>query len=187
MQLLLGISAGIDRVLAFLGRIGSWAGVVLVFVVCYDVITRYFGVPKPFGLNSTQIQESEYWLHTFLFSLVLGYAYIRQAHVRIDVIRDNIPNRGKFLIEMLGCLCFLLPYCCLALYFTIIYAQQSYLEGEVSKSVIGLSNIWILKSAIPVLFVLLGLAGISQLIKSTAGFLGLLGPEREAEILGGDL
>ena len=89
------LSAGIDRTLEILTRIGMWCGLALVVVVCYDVLSRYFGVPKPFGLNSTMVQESEYWLHTFLFALVIGYTYTRQGHVRIDLIRDKLPVEGK--------------------------------------------------------------------------------------------
>ena len=67
------------------------------------------------------------------------------------------------------------------------YALASFYEGEASKSVIGLSHIWLLKSALPLLFLLLGLAGISQLIKSTAGFFGKLPDAKIAETVGGDL
>ncbi|HSM40054.1 MAG TPA: TRAP transporter small permease subunit [Afifellaceae bacterium] len=186
MQSLLGVSAAIDRVLTIIGRIGAWAGIMLVAVVCYDVVTRYFGVPKPFGLNSTQIQESEYWLHAYLFALVIGYAYIRQAHVRIDLIRDRVSLKSKFLIEMLGCIFFCIPYAVLATYLSWGYFLQSYDSGEASKSVIGLTHIWLLKISMPIMFALLGLAGISILIKAIAGFRGELPDEMVAETIGGD-
>jgi TRAP-type mannitol/chloroaromatic compound transport system permease small subunit len=186
MQSLLGVSAAIDRVLTIIGRIGAWAGIMLVAVVCYDVVTRYFGVPKPFGLNSTQIQESEYWLHAYLFALVIGYAYIRQAHVRIDLIRDRVSLRSKFLIEMLGCIFFCIPYAFLATYLSWGYFLQSYDSGEASKSVIGLTHIWLLKISMPIMFTLLGLAGISILIKAFAGYRGQLPDEMVAETIGGD-
>ena len=181
------LSAGIDRTLEILTRIGMWCGLALVVVVCYDVLSRYFGVPKPFGLNSTMVQESEYWLHTFLFALVIGYTYTRQGHVRIDLIRDKLPLRAKYAIEMFGCVFFLISYSVVAGVYCYRYALASFYEGEASKSVIGLSHIWLLKSALPILFLLLGLAGISQLIKSTAGFLGKLPDAKIAETVGGDL
>lgn len=187
MQSLLGVSAKIDRVLAAIGRFGAWAGFFLVAVVCYDVVTRYFGVPKPFGLNSTQIQESEYWLHSYLFALVVGYAYIRQAHVRIDLIRDRVSLRSKFLIEAVGCVLFCIPYSILAAYLSWGYFLQSYDSGEASKSVIGLTHIWLLKISMPIMFCLLGLAGISILIKAVAGLRGELSDEMVAETLGGDV
>lgn len=187
LQNLLRVSAVIDSVLGVIAKIGAWMGLLLVLLVCYDVITRYFGVPKAFGLNSTQLQESEYWLHTFLFSLMIGYAYTRQAHVRIDLLRDRLPLRVKYLIEMVGIVVFLMTYVVIGTWFTFNYVHQSFLEGEVSKSTIGLSHIWVLKAFLPTMFVLLGLAGISQLIKATAGFSGKLPQERIASVVGGDM
>ena len=181
------LSAGIDRFLEICAKVGMWCGLVLVIVVCYDVLSRYFGVPKPFGLNSTMVQESEYWLHTFLFALLIGYTYTKQGHVRIDLIRDRLPLKAKFAIEMFGCLFFLISYSVVAGFYCYNYALASFYEGEASKSVIGLSHIWILKSALPIMFFLLALAGVSQLIKSTAGFLGMLPDDKVAETVGGDI
>lgn len=187
MQALLKLSRSIDALLGLISRIGACAAFLLAFVIVYDVITRYFGVPKPFGINSTQFQESEYWLHTFLFALCIGYAYTSQAHVRIDLFRDRLKRRTKYLFELLGCLVFLFPFAIMAVYYTTSYAHTSFLEGEVSKSVIGLTNIWILKSALPTLFGLLILAGVSQFIKSLAGYLGMLPDDMVRSTLGEDV
>lgn len=184
MLALLHLSAALDRLLAVIARIGAWCAVGLIFVVCFDVATRYLGLPKPFGLNSTQVQESEYWLHTFLFALVIGWAYTRQAHVRIDLVRERLPVKARYAIEIFGILVFLLTYAVLGAWFTGLYAEASFLEDEASKSTIGLSDIWILKLALPAMYVLLGLAGISQLIKSVAGLTGRLPADKVAGTLG---
>ena len=186
MDRLLQLSAAIDRLLTGLARIGSWAAILLMLVVCYDVVTRHYGVPKPFGLNSTKIQESEYWLHTVLFALVIGYAYLRQAHVRIDLVRGRLPIKAKYVIEMTGCLLFLIPGALITAWLSFGYTMASYNSGEVSKSVIGMSHVWILKGFMPVMYGLMVLAGFSQFIKSLAGFLGRLPRSRELEALGGD-
>lgn len=187
MQALLGVTKVIDALLGAIARIGAVAGLGLVLVVVYDVVTRHFGVPKPFGINSTQFQESEYWLHTFLFTLVLGYAYTNQKHVRIDLVRDRLSLKAKYILEILGCTLFLLPFTAMAIIYHFAYVRASYFEGEVSKSVIGLGHIWILKAALPIMFLLLFLAAISQLIKAVAGLTGHLPAEKIAETLGGDL
>ncbi|MFC3228127.1 TRAP transporter small permease subunit [Marinibaculum pumilum] len=184
MTFLLRVSAGIDGFLSVVARIGAWCGVALVLVVCFDVATRYLGLPKPFGLNSTQVQESEYWLHTFLFALVIGWAYTRQAHVRIDLVRERFGRRTRYAIEIFGIVVFLLTYVAIGTWYTGEYAHASFLEDEASKSTIGLTDIWILKMALPALFLLLGLAGISQLIKSVAGLTGHLPEAKAAETLG---
>lgn len=184
MQGLLSLSRIIDHALRLIARIGGWLGAVLVTVVVYDVVTRYFGVPKIWGLTSTKIQESEYWLHSFLIVLVVGYAYTRQSHIRIDLVRERLPDRTKYWIEAIGISTALIPYSVLGAWLAWPYAVQSYVSDEISKSQTGLSDIWILKSGLIVLFVLMGLAGLSQLIKAVAGIAGRLPSEMRDETIG---
>jgi TRAP-type mannitol/chloroaromatic compound transport system permease small subunit len=187
MQALLKLSAGFDGVLTLVAGIAKWAGLLLVITVCYDVLSRYFGVPKPFGLNSTMVQEAEYWLHSFFFTMLLGYAFIKGSHVRIDLLREKFSTRGKYVVELLGLVLFLLPFVSVSAYYSFAYTYSSFLEGEISKSIIGLPSLWILKSTIPVMFVLIGIAGLSHLIKVIAGLAGQLPPDQAAEILGEEL
>lgn len=173
MRIFLTFSDVIDRVLSWFGKLGAWCGLLLILVVCFDVITRYFGVPKPFGWNSTQLQESEYWLHAFLFMFMIGWAYSRQAHVRIDLVSDLLPRKVKLVIEMIGASIFLFGFVILGAWYTGKYAYTSILNDESSKSVLGLSNVWILKSALFLMFVLMAFAAISQFIKSFAAFMNI--------------
>lgn len=185
MQALLAFSGLLDRILRFFAGLGGWLGAALVLVVCYDVITRYFGVPKPAGLNSTMIQEFEYWLHSGLIIFCIGYAYIKGAHVRIDLLRETLSQKTKYLIEIIGLSAALIPYSILGVWLSYPYALQSYLSGEISKSQTGLSNLWILKAGLVFLFVLLLFAGVSQLIKSIAGYRGELPDETGTAATGG--
>lgn len=186
MNSLLSVSHFIDQLLGRIAKFGGWAGVVLVVVVCYDVGSRYFGIPKPFGLNSTMIQESEYWFHSYLIVLVIGYGYIRQAHVRIDLLRETLSDTKKYWIELIGTVVFLIPYAILGIWLSLPYAINSFQQGEISKSQNGLSNIWMLKGGLVILFALLLLAGISQIIKASAGVRGQLPRELKQGVIGGD-
>jgi TRAP-type mannitol/chloroaromatic compound transport system permease small subunit len=186
MTALLRISAVIDWIIEKIAMIFVWSSILLMITVIYDVVTRYFGLPRGFGINATMLQESEYWFHTMLFTFTLAWAFRRQAHVRIDLIRDRLPIRVKYLIEMIGCLAFLIPYAAITFYFTLDYTEHSYMQNEVSKSGVGLTHTWIIKATIPAMFLLLGLAGVSQFIKSLAGFCGKLPSALVTETLGGD-
>lgn len=186
MNGLLNVSRAIDRGLSFFAGLGGWLGFCLVAVVCYDVITRYFGVPKPEGLNSTMIQEFEYWLHSALIVFAVGYAYTKQSHVRIDLLREQMSQRTKYWIEAVGIAVALIPYALLGAWLSWPYVEQSYLTGEISKSQTGLSNLWIVKSGLIVLYVLLFAAGLSQLIKAVAGLRGVLPDVMVKGALGGD-
>lgn len=185
MQGLLSFARLLDRILAFFSGIGGWMGAVLVVLVCYDVITRYFGVPKPEGINSTMIQEAEYWLHSALIVFCIGFAYVRGAHVRIDLVREGLTDRTKYWIEAIGISAALIPYTIIGIWMAYPYAKQSFLSGEISKSQTGLSNLWILKAGLVAMFVLLLFAGVSQLIKAIAGIRGELAEDVRDDMLGG--
>jgi len=165
---------------------GGWLGVLLILTVCYDVVTRYFGVPKPAGLNSTMIQESEYWLNSFLIVLSIAYAYVKNAHVRVDLFRPRFSARTILQIELAGLLLTVIPYSLMGLWLSWPYTVKSYLSGEISKSQNGLSNLWILKGGLIVLFALLLLVGISRTIKTIAALRDELPREDRKELFGGE-
>ena len=161
VNILLNISKILERLVIFLGKIGSWMALPLIFIIIFDIITRRF-----FVLGSTKLQEMEWHLHTSLFLLVLGYAYLKDAHVRIEVIREQFSTMIKAILETLGICLFLIPYTILVIYFGIDFVVRSFSMNEVSSALTGLSHRWIIKSFIPLGMFLLFLAGISLLIKN---------------------
>lgn len=163
---LMGFLDLIDVFLERMARLGAWAALLLVVVIVYDVITRRFGLPRLFGLNATQLQETEYWLHTVLFALAIAHTYRIDGHVRIDILRNRFSSRQKLWIEALGNLFLLIPVTAIAGKFQIDYALRAYNEGAVSNSALGLSHIWILKSVLCLMFALLGLAAIASLVRA---------------------
>ena len=75
MRRLLGLSRGIDAVLA---RIADWTGwfmLVLMTVIIVDVITRKAGFQFPY-FTSTRLQELEWHLHTIIFAGWMGWAVV---------------------------------------------------------------------------------------------------------------
>lgn len=170
MELLIRVSETLDRVITKIGKIAAWAGLALILVTVFDVITRRF-----FVLGSTKLQELEWHLHTILFAFCLGFAYLKDAHVRIDLVRENLSERTQWWIELAGCLFFLIPYCALVIHFSIEYTYKSFATDEVSASATGLTHRWIIKSAIPLGFILLALSGIAVVLRK---IVELFGPER---------
>jgi len=169
MELLIRVSDGLDRVIIKIGKIAAWAGLALILVTIFDVVTRRF-----FVLGSTKLQEAEWHLHTILFVFCLGYAYLKDAHVRIDLVRENLRERTQWWLEILGCLFFLLPFCGLVIWFGIDFVERAYSTNEISASATGLTHRWLIKSTIPLGFTLLALAGIAILLRKVVE---LFGPE----------
>jgi TRAP-type mannitol/chloroaromatic compound transport system permease small subunit len=169
MELLVRVSESLDRVIVKIGKIAAWAGLALIAVTIFDVVTRRFLV-----LGSTKLQELEWHFHVILFAFCLGYAYLKDAHVRIDLVRERLNERAQWWIEVAGCLLFLIPYCGLIVWFGIDFVERSYATSEVSASATGLTHRWIIKAAIPIGFAILGLAGFTVLLRK---LVELFGPE----------
>ena len=156
----------VDRV----GRFGTWFILPLVLITCYDVTLRklkffYVWVLENFGriwiFESTLLQELEWHMHTVLFALVLGYGYIHNTHVRVDLVRERLSFRRKAWLEFLGTTLFLIPYTLVVIWFASIYAYDAYMSGEISASLVGLSHRWIIKSVLLVGLVFALVAGVA--------------------------
>ena len=161
LKILLKLSKFLDKIVTIFGKFGSWLAIPLISIIMFDIITRRF-----FVLGSTKLQEMEWHLHTSLFLLVLGYAYIKDAHVRIEVVREKYSLIAKAIFEIIGIIIFLIPYTLLVIYFGIDFVQRSFSMSEVSSALTGLSHRWIIKSFIPIGMLLLFLAGFSLLLKN---------------------
>lgn len=175
MNFLLRLGRTCDRVVTSLGRLGSWAILGLVAVTLFDVITRRF-----FVLGSTKLQEMEWHLHTILMMFVFGFALLKDTHVRVDLFRERFSARTKAGVELAGNIFFLMPFCLLVLYFGFAFVESSYVMGESSASMTGLSHRWIIKSTLLLGLLLVVLAGISSSIRSLVFLLDFPIPEEQS-------
>jgi TRAP-type mannitol/chloroaromatic compound transport system permease small subunit len=171
MQAMLGASDAIDRLLAKIAHGFGWLFLALVGIICWDVLTRKLGFQIP-GFGSTPIQELEWHLHGLLFLPWLGYAYIRNVHVRIDVFTAHKTPRQQAKLEVFGLMVFAIPYCLLATYFAFLFAEVSLLQNESSDAPNGLPYRWFMKSCLFLGLVLLDLAVASVLMRKLVQLFG---------------
>ncbi|MEM7226302.1 MAG: TRAP transporter small permease subunit [Pseudomonadota bacterium] len=167
MEQLTKLADTLDLVISKIAKVAAWAGVLLIAVTIFDVVTRRF-----FVLGSTKLQELEWHFHVVLFAFLLGWAYLKDTHVRIDLVRERLSERTQWWIELLGVCLFLLPYCALVIYFTYDFTVRSFDNQEISASATGLTHRWIIKSAIPIGFSLLALSGITVLLRKIVELFG---------------
>jgi TRAP-type mannitol/chloroaromatic compound transport system permease small subunit len=174
LERLLAASAAIERALYRLSMAAGWLFVVCTLVIVFDVLTRKFGFQLP-GMGSTRLQELEWHLHTALFCFWLGTAYLRNAHVRIDIFVARAAPRTLAWIELLGVLVFALPYCLVAIYFSYDFFHTAWQYNESSDSATGLPWRWIPKGIISIGLVLLLAAVVAVGLRLVVY---LWGPER---------
>ena len=165
---LLKISSKLENILEAIGKLGAWLSLPLIGIIMFDIISRKF-----FVLGSTKLQEMEWHLHAALFLLALGYAYLKNSHVRIEVIREGFSTKLKAILEVIGVIIFILPYTGLIVWFGIDFVSRSYGLQEVSSALTGLSHRWIIKSFVPMGMAFLWLSGISVLLRNISYLIGL--------------
>jgi TRAP-type mannitol/chloroaromatic compound transport system permease small subunit len=160
LERLLAASRAIERALYVISLAAGWLFIACTLTIVFDVISRKFGFQIP-EMGSTRLQELEWHLHTGLFSFWLGTAYIKNAHVRIDIAVANAAPRTHAWIEFVGVLIFALPYCLIAIYFSYDFTHTAWQFNEYSDSATGLPWRWIPKGTITAGLILLLLAVLS--------------------------
>lgn len=167
----------------FVERVGITAALLFVpmmLIIVYDVLQRkYLGYDPGFTntewyqvFTSTKLQEMEWHLHGALFLMTLGYGYVKDAHVRIELVRDMLRPRTRVWIELLGSVLFLVPYCYVIMQYGSEMAIRSYSIGESSAAQTGLDHRFVIKSLLPLGFTMMALAGMSVALKCVVYLFG---------------
>lgn len=167
-EALLKLSRKLESFCVAVGRMASWAIIALMLVIVADVILRRY-----FVIGSTRLQELEWHFHGILLLLTFAFAYMRGAHVRIELLRDKWSTRRKLWIEFLGILFLLLPFAGAVVWFGWDYAGLSWAYRESSPTQTGLPARYIIKGALMAGFGLLMLSALAILMRTG---LALWGP-----------
>ena len=133
---------------------------VLTGVIIYDVVGRKF-----FDTGSFVLAELEWHLHGAVAVLGFGYAYVKDAHVRIDLLAKVLGERLRMKLELAAILLFLVPFMIFLAWFGYDFAERAFVRGESAPGGLGLPNRWIIKSAIPLSAILTILAGLSVALR----------------------
>jgi len=165
------ISRIIDGLLNAIGRFTSWLWLLLLVVIVVNVVMRYL-----FNMGRIEFEEIQWHIYSFCFLIGLSYAYVADVHVRVDVVRINLPVQTQAWIELYGTLLLLLPFVLLVLWSAIPFVLYSFATGEVSEAPGGLPYRWLIKSMLFIGFSLLLLAICGRLSRISGFLFGLPRP-----------
>jgi TRAP-type mannitol/chloroaromatic compound transport system permease small subunit len=162
------LSRWIDAFTERIGRSVSWLVLITVVISAGNAIVR-----KVFNNSSNALLEIQWYLFAATFLLAAGYTMLRQEHVKIDVVLSRFSKRTQIKVDIFGILFFLFPMVGAVIYLVTPLVIQAYMTHEMSSNAGGLVR-WPVFALLPAGFILLGLQGVSELIKRLAFLKGLI-------------
>jgi len=118
---------GLEGVANAIGRFAAWAGLLMVLIqVMIVFLQRIFRVAEiQLGPMGTAIAfDLSWWAEGLKFwnaavvCLCVAYTFVQGGHVRVDLVYSAVKHRTKRVIDMFGCLFFMMP----AIVITYLYA-----------------------------------------------------------------
>lgn len=170
MSFLLTLSRLIDALTERIGKLAMWFILATTMISAGNAIVR-----KLFDTSSNAFLEIQWYLFAAVFMLGSGYAFLRNAHVRIDFISSKFSARGRNWVDVIGIVVFVFPLCYMMATLGWPLFQNAYESKEMSSNAGGLIR-WPVYALIPAGFALLALQSVSELIKRIA-FLTGNGPD----------
>ncbi len=150
-----------------LGRLISWLSLLMVLVVFAIVVLRYL-----FDISWVMMQESVVYLHSLLFMLGAAYTLKHDGHVRVDIIYQRCNDRSKAWIDLLGTVFLLIPVATFITWASWEYVADSWDILESSRNSGGLPLVYLLKSCLILMPVLLILQGVALVLTKMNDLLG---------------
>jgi TRAP-type mannitol/chloroaromatic compound transport system permease small subunit len=159
---LLKLSRLIDAVNEWIGKFVMWLVLAAVLISAGNAVMR-----KAFDIGSNAFLEIQWYLFAAVFMLGSGYVWLRNAHVRIDVIASRLSKRTNSIIDILGMLVFTIPLCLILVSLSWPVFERAWVSGEMSQNAGGLIR-WPVLLMIPLGFGILAAQSVSELIKRVA-------------------
>lgn len=167
MKALLRLADAHDAASRVLARGVMWLALATVLVQFAVVVLRY-----AFSSSYVWMQESVIYLHATLFMLAIGYTFLVDQHVRVDVLYARWSSRTKALVDLAAIVVAVLPFCALVVWASWDYAARSWIQDEGPMALGGVPLVPALKSLIPAMAILLGLQAASIALRCLAVLAG---------------
>ena len=139
----------------------SWFPLIMAALTVAVVSLRY-----GLGVGAITAQEGVIYLHSALFLLGASCTLGADGHVRVDIFYRNFSESRKALVDLLGNLIFLQPVCWTILLYSWGYVEFSWRIMEASPEPDGLPFVYIQKSLLIAVAILLALQSFSEILKS---------------------
>ncbi len=163
------------RGIVWVGQVAAWLIIPIVALVLMGValsaakigtFARWESDIFLFGSKLTLASVGDLQWHLFgiMLMLTMAGALVSDKHVRVDFLRQHMSQRTRHVIDIIGHLIFLLPFCVIVVLHGYDFTLRSFNMGE-GSDYDGMYDRFVLKSLIPIGFSLLLLAGVGLTIQ----------------------
>ncbi len=156
--------------IAVLDRISDTAQSVAVWLAGLMVLTQILVIIGRYIFDWSASWATEIIIYSFagLFLFAASSALKNDAHVRVDIFRENMSPRQKAGIDMAGIYLFLIPICLLVLWSSISPSFiRSWLQFEGSRESDGLPIYFLFRTFVPTFGILLMLQALGEALKAS--------------------
>ena len=151
----------IDILITVSGRSIAWLVLLMVLISFSVAILRYL-----FDIGWIALQESVTYLHALVFMLGIPYTLQRNRHVRVDIFHRRFTARTRAWVDLLGTLFLLLPVFVTLFLLSLNYVAASWSVLEASPEAGGLPLVFVLKSLLLLMPLLMILQGLAWLLRN---------------------
>jgi len=170
---LLRLAEQLEWINRSVGVLVAWLSLAMVLVTFVVVVLRYV-----FDTGSIALQESVTYMYAILFMLGVAYTLQQDGHVRVDILYQGFSRPGQAWVNLLGTLFLLVPVSVFLLVSSWGYVADAWAVHEGSREAGGIHGVWLLKTLLLIMPVLMLLQGLIWLLRN--GLL-LAGVEVEVE------
>lgn len=148
----------LGRISDHTGRVVPWLFVPLVIVTFAVAVLRY---SLDFGI--IWIQEISMYLHAIIVMSCMGYTMRHDQHVRVDIFYAKFSQITRAKINLAGHVFLLMPFVITVIVISSGYVMRSWYLMEKSLEAGGLPLVFVLKTFIPLMAVLLLIQGLANI------------------------
>ena len=127
---------------------------IMTFLGGVNAVLRYSSKYVGITLSSNAFLEAQWYLFSAIFLLGAGYTLKKDRHVRVDVLYGRLSKERKRVINIVGTIVFLVPFCCFGIWTSWEFVLNSWEIREMSPDAGGLPR-YLVKVLIPIGFALL--------------------------------
>ena len=155
--------AAIRRIDAFTdatGKLISLAMLFLVVSISYECSSRYL-----FDAPTIWVMDTSYIANGSAFMLGCGYALLKGAHVRTDMLWDKYSERKKGTVDLISYVFLFYPVMITFLVISVDDAWYSFTIRETSEQSPWRPILWPFRASVPLAALLFMIQGVSESLK----------------------